>query len=151
MFYVDHDGYNAKPYHKEVIRYIIVLLSYMSPNLTPALIARLYKGYVRPSIEYASPLWNNKLTAGNVDTLERLQARMARQYLHRRKCPIPHGMENVFEREGKISVAIICERWLRLSENGQHGKTPKSMAVKKLLIIAPNLQISCRIRRKWII
>ena len=75
----------------------VVLLSYMSPNLTPALIARLYKGYVRPSIEYASPLWNNKLTAGNIDTLERLQARVARQYLHRRKVPIPHGMENVFE------------------------------------------------------
>ena len=75
----------------------IVLLSYMSPNLTPALIARLFKGYVRPSIEYASPLWNNKLTAANIDTLERLQARVARQYLHRRKVPIPHGMENVFE------------------------------------------------------
>ena len=75
----------------------VVLPSYMSPNLTSALITRLYKGYVRPSIEYASPLWNNKLTAGNIDTLERLQARMARQYLHRPKVPIPHGMENVFE------------------------------------------------------
>ena len=65
----------------------VVLLSYMSPNLTPARlysacppIARLYKGYVRPSIEYGSPLWNNKLAAGNIDTLERLQARVARQY-----------------------------------------------------------------------
>ena len=63
----------------------------------PTLIARLFKGYVRPSIEYASPLWNNKLTAGNIDPLERLQARVVRQHLHRRKVPIPHGMENVFE------------------------------------------------------
>ena len=35
----------------------VILLSYMAKYLSPSIIDRLYKGYVRPVAEYASPLW----------------------------------------------------------------------------------------------
>ena len=44
-----------------------------------------------------------------------------------------------------IYVTIVLRKvipTLGISENGQQEKVPKSMAVKKSLIIAPNLQIS---------
>ena len=67
----------------------VILLSYMAKYLTPSIIDRLYKGYVRPVAEYASPLWQPRLTVLEALTLERLQARVARQFLYRRGITLP--------------------------------------------------------------
>ena len=53
----------------------------MSSRLTPEVTNRLYTGYVRPTIEYASPLWQFQLCASQAAVLERLQARLARVVL----------------------------------------------------------------------
>ena len=59
----------------------VVLLAHMSSRLTLEVTNRLYTGYVRPTIEYASPLWQFQLSASQAAVLERLQARLARVVL----------------------------------------------------------------------
>ena len=61
----------------------VVLLSYMAKYLSPDIVDKLYKGYVRPVVEYSSPLWHSRLTAHQSLTLERLQVRVGRQLLAR--------------------------------------------------------------------
>ena len=63
----------------------VVLLAHMSSRLTPEVTNRLYTGYVRPTIEYASLLWQFHLSASQAAVLERLQARLARVYF---QCPV---------------------------------------------------------------
>ena len=59
----------------------IGLLCYMARNLQRDLVSKLYLSYVRPCMEYASPVWHSGLTTSEATTLERLQARMARTIL----------------------------------------------------------------------
>ena len=53
----------------------------MTKRITPAVASRLYTGYVRPVVEYASSLWQFKVSSAQATTLERLQARVARVIL----------------------------------------------------------------------
>ena len=85
----------------------VVLLSYMAMHLTDRIVDRLYKGYVRPTIEYASPLWQFKLSSASAMALERLQARVARQLL-RCKREVVEKQEHksdIFKRVGWGSLA----------------------------------------------
>ena len=59
----------------------IGLLCVMAKTLQQDLIVQLYTTYVRPCMEYASPVWHSSLSAAEATTLERLQARMARTVL----------------------------------------------------------------------
>ena len=60
-----------------------VLLIHMTKHITPAVASRLYTGYVRPVVDYASSLWQFQLSSAQATstTLERLQARVARVIL----------------------------------------------------------------------
>ena len=58
-----------------------VLLIHMTKRITPAVASRLYTGYVRPVVEYASSLWQFKVSSAQATTLERPQARVARVIL----------------------------------------------------------------------
>ena len=49
----------------------VVLLSYMAKYLSPDILDKLYMGYVRPVVEYSSPLWHSRLTAHQSLTLEK--------------------------------------------------------------------------------
>ena len=69
----------------------VVLLSYMAKYLSPDIVDKLYKGYVRPVVDYSSPLWHYRLTAHQSLTLERLQVRIARQLLTRLGVNLPDG------------------------------------------------------------
>ena len=69
----------------------VVQLSYMAKYLSPDIVDKLYKGYVRPVVEYSSPLWHSRLTAHQSLTLERLQVRVARQLLARLEVNLPDG------------------------------------------------------------
>ena len=60
----------------------IGLLKQMSRYLPPSTTANLYLYYVRPCFEYASPVWHCATPASAAQSLERLQASMARTILH---------------------------------------------------------------------
>ena len=57
------------------------LLQLMSRNLSLDVIAKLYLYYVRPVLEYASPLWHSATPATTALALERIQASIARTIL----------------------------------------------------------------------
>ena len=59
----------------------IGLLKQMSRYLPPSTTAKLYLYYVRPCFEYASPVWHGATPASAAQSLERLQASMARTIL----------------------------------------------------------------------
>ena len=59
----------------------IGLLKQMSRYLPPSTRAKLYLYYVRPCFEYASPVWYGATPASAAQSLERLQASMARTIL----------------------------------------------------------------------
>ena len=61
----------------------VVLLSYMAKYLSRDIVNKPYKGFVRPVVEYSSPLWHSRLTTHQSLTLERLQVPVARQLLAR--------------------------------------------------------------------
>ena len=63
----------------------------MAKYLSPDIVDKLYKGYVRPVVEYSSPLWHSRLTAHQSLTLERLQVRVALQLLARLGVNLPDG------------------------------------------------------------
>ena len=69
----------------------VVLLSYMAKYLLPDIVDKLYKGCVRPVVEYSSPLWHSRLTAHQSLTLERLQVCVALQLLARLGVNLPDG------------------------------------------------------------
>ena len=58
------------------------LLRWMSHHLRGPLIAHLYLAYVRPTMEYASPLWHGSIRDEDALQLERIQAAVARRILH---------------------------------------------------------------------
>lgn len=63
------------------------LLVYMGKHLSPPAIISLYKGYVRPTIEYASPIWCFSITKAQLQSLDVLQARVVRRFLSRKNIP----------------------------------------------------------------
>jgi len=65
----------------------IILFSYMSRNIPQSALTILYKCFIRPTIEYAIPVWTFELNAAEKDTLDKLQARAARSYLAARGRP----------------------------------------------------------------
>ena len=57
------------------------LLRWMSRDLRPATIEKLFIYFLRPKLEYASPVWNGNLLARDALALERIQAAVARSIL----------------------------------------------------------------------
>ena len=53
----------------------------MIPHLSPEVARHLYVTWVRPSTEYACPVWHASITSENSLALERLQASVARRLL----------------------------------------------------------------------
>ena len=95
-----------------------VLLSYiyMAKYLSPDIVGKLYKDYIRPVVEYASPLWHSHLTAHQSITLGRLQVRVSWQLLARLGVNLPDGY--------RTSKSDLLERvnwpsltWLRHIDN----------------------------------
>ena len=62
----------------------VFLLRYMSSYLPHTTISLLYKCYVRPTLEYAVPMWTYSLSSSESSTLDKLQAAVARVYLRRK-------------------------------------------------------------------
>ena len=58
------------------------LLRWMSHHLRGPLITHLYLTYVRPTMEYASPLWHGSIRDEDALQLESIQAAVARRILH---------------------------------------------------------------------
>ena len=58
------------------------LLRWMAKDLTVSAAMRLYTCYVRPTLEYASPVWHGSLTASDSLALERIQCSVARTLLN---------------------------------------------------------------------
>ena len=54
------------------------LLRWMSKDLPPDVIKKLYIYYVRPVMEYASPVWHGSITEEEAIAMERVQASVAR-------------------------------------------------------------------------
>ena len=61
------------------------LLCFMGRHLSHAHIALLYKSYVRPTVEYAIPVWCFRLTASQLESLDTLQAKICRCLLRSAK------------------------------------------------------------------
>ena len=57
------------------------LLKWMSYELPHSAILKLYLLYVRPSLEYAAPLWHASISSSDALALERLQCAIARLLL----------------------------------------------------------------------
>ena len=57
------------------------LLRYMIPNLSPEVANKVYLTWVRPSMEYACPVWSASISAEESMALERVQASVARRIL----------------------------------------------------------------------
>ena len=57
------------------------VMSRASQRMPPSTTAKLYLYYVRPCFEYASPVWHGATPASAAQSLERLQASMARTIL----------------------------------------------------------------------
>lgn len=57
------------------------LLRHLSRELSADITAKLYLTYVRPSLEYACPVWHCAITAEDTLALERIQASVARAIL----------------------------------------------------------------------
>ena len=66
-------------------RYRVHLLSIMSQQLTPSAMIILYKGFVRPVIEYSCTVWSFGSNKKPMTTLDQLQARFARALLKKKK------------------------------------------------------------------
>ena len=58
------------------------LLRWMAKDLTVSAAMRLYTCYVRPTLEYASPVWNGSLTASDSLALERIKCSVGRTLLN---------------------------------------------------------------------
>ena len=52
----------------------------------------MYKCYVRPTVEYATPVWMFDLSSVCVNKLDKLQAKAARAYLTSRNRNVPDWM-----------------------------------------------------------
>ena len=57
------------------------LLKWMSKELPSPVIKKLYTQYVRPSLEYAAPLWHGSFPESDALQLERIQCSVARRLL----------------------------------------------------------------------
>ena len=58
----------------------------MADRLTGDFVRKLYLTYVRPTAEYAAPVWESSLSAAQRATLERLQTRVARTVMQLDRC-----------------------------------------------------------------
>ncbi len=58
------------------------LLRWMARKMSPAVLSKLYIHYVRPLMEYGSPVWHSSLREEEATALERIQASIARRILH---------------------------------------------------------------------
>ena len=56
-------------------------MRHVSQYLTPQVSAKLYCYYIRPTLEYASPVWHGSISSEQALALERVQARVARVIL----------------------------------------------------------------------
>lgn len=84
----------------------INLLSYMATRLSPFAIKQLYQCWVRPTAEYCSPIWSTGMQVAQITTLERLQARVCRKLLYRKKIvpALTTPKEELFQRAGLSSL-----------------------------------------------
>ena len=57
------------------------LLRYMIPNMSASVSSKLYLTWVRPTMEYACPVWHASISKEDSLTLERIQASVARRIL----------------------------------------------------------------------
>ena len=57
------------------------LLRYMTPNMSASVSSKLYLTWVRPTMEYACPVWHASISKEDSLTLERIQASVARRIL----------------------------------------------------------------------
>ena len=57
------------------------LLRYMTPNMSAYVSSKLYLTWVRPTMEYACPVWHASISREDSLTLERIQASVARRIL----------------------------------------------------------------------
>ena len=57
------------------------LLRFMMHNLNDSMTIKLFLCYVRPTLEYASPLWHGTISEDDALAMERIQAAVARQIL----------------------------------------------------------------------
>ena len=57
------------------------LLRYMTPHMSASVSGKLYLTWVRPTMEYACPVWHASISKEDSLTLERIQARVARRIL----------------------------------------------------------------------
>ena len=57
------------------------LLRFMMHNLNDSLTIKLFLCYVRPTLEYASPLWHGTISEDDALAMERIQAAVARRIL----------------------------------------------------------------------
>lgn len=91
--------------HFDEIRKVFVqrvnLLRYMARNLPGRAILLLYKSYVRPSVEYAIPVWYCRLTREQQAILDKFQAKICRCYLRSQKIEFD-------QHETKENLNILC-------------------------------------------
>ena len=70
----------------------VFLLRHMSGLIPCSTLSLMYKCYVRPTVEYATPVWMFDLSSVCVNKLDKLQATAARAYLTSRNRNVPDWM-----------------------------------------------------------
>ena len=86
-------------------------LRYMAKELPADLVSKIYITYVRPTLEYASPVWHGDLSKQHSLALERVQASVARRIL---KAPWTTPKNVLFEQlqwpslSWRRSIATTC-------------------------------------------
>lgn len=84
---------------------LIFLISRAFKNLTPEMVLKLYKAYIRPKLEYAQSIWN-PYYAKDIEALERVQRRVTK---------LPVGLRDLsYEaRLERLNLPTLYERRLR--------------------------------------
>ncbi|XP_072018247.1 uncharacterized protein [Amphiura filiformis] len=65
-------------------RKLFMLRKLKEASLSPEELLLVYKGYIRPVLEYAAPLWHSGLTHNQVAQLEKIQRRVCKYILGRK-------------------------------------------------------------------
>ena len=116
--------------YTKVNRKLFMLRKLKQAGLDKDDLLTVYKGYIRPCIEYAAPLWHAGLTQGQVNHLEKIQKRVCRcilsfNYTNYHEALVTLNLQSLQERRNhlcrefarKASASLKFSRWFTPSDN----------------------------------
>ena len=113
-------------------------LRYMAKELPADLVSKIYITYVRPTLEYASPVWHGDLSKQQSLALERVQASVARRIL---KAPSPLEtrlklklLVHTFRCIHNKASSLLCAQYQVRSPTHSTQRTTRAQTYTSLII-----------------